>query len=53
MEDITKKMPSVNKIMGDKACREIFAAAVENLGLIFEVPSRPDGVKCFAIEAKR
>jgi len=33
LENITEKMPGVKKIMGDKAYRGTFAAAVENLGL--------------------
>jgi transposase len=53
LEDITEKMPGVKKIMGDKAYRGTFAAAVENRGLFFEVHDRPEGVKGIAIEAKR
>jgi len=53
LEDITIQMPHVKKIMGDKGYRGTFAAAVENLGLVFEVPDRPEGAKGFAVEAKR
>jgi putative transposase len=53
LEDITEKMPDVKKIMGEKAYRGTFAVAIENLSLVFEVPDRPEGVKGFAIEAKR
>lgn len=40
-------------IMADKTYRGTFAKAVENLGLKFEVPHRPEGTKGFVVEAKR
>ena len=44
---------NLETIMGDKTYRGTFARAVENLGLKFEVPQRPEGTKGFVVEAKR
>ena len=43
----------LKSIMADKTYRGTFAKAVENLGLKFEVPQRPEGTKGFVVEAKR
>lgn len=43
----------LEKIMTDKNYRGKFAKAVENLGLKFEVPKRPENLKGFVVEAKR
>ena len=40
-------------IMGDKTYRGTFAKAVEEIGLQFEVPQRPENTKGFVVEAKR
>lgn len=53
LEEIAEQMPRLEKIMGDKAYRGMFAEAVEKLGFVFETPVRPEGVKGFAVEAKR
>ena len=39
--------------MGDKSYRGTFAQAVEEIGLIFEVPHRKNGAIGFVVEAKR
>jgi len=39
--------------MGDKTYRGTFAKAVEEIGLEFEVPQRPENTKGFVVEAKR
>ena len=51
--DIHKKMPWLEKIMGDSAYRGGFAEEVEKLGISFELPQREEGQKGFVVEAKR
>lgn len=46
-------LPRLKMIMADKSYRGTFAEVVGKLGLAFEVPKREDGVKGFAVEAKR
>lgn len=53
LEKIKSIMPSLKKIMGDKAYRKTFGQAVEEIGIKFEVPNRQDGQKGFVVEAKR
>ena len=53
LDDLSEQLPRLKKIMGDKSYRGTFAQAVEKLGLIFEAPVREDGVRGFAVEAKR
>jgi len=53
LDGLPEQLPRLKKIMGDKSYRGTFAQAVENLGLIFEIPVREDGVKGFVVEAKR
>lgn len=53
LEQIQEAMPRLKKIMTDKSYRGTFAKAVEQLGLIFEVPNREEGTKGFVVEAKR
>ncbi len=40
-------------IMADKTYRGTFADAVEDCGMEFKIPHRPDGTKGFILEAKR
>ena len=46
-------MERLRKIMADKTYRGTFAQAVEQAGLAFETPTRPDNKKGFVVEAKR
>ncbi|MCB9081401.1 MAG: transposase [Lewinellaceae bacterium] len=53
LDELPKPMPRLEKIMGDKSYRGTFAEAVEQMGLVFEVPNREEGTKGFVVEAKR
>ncbi len=46
-------MPRLKKIMTDQSYRGTFCEAVENQGIVFEVPRREEGQKGFVVEAKR
>ena len=48
-----EQIQSLQKIIGDKAYRGTFAKACKELNVVFEVPSRPQGIKGFVVEAKR
>ena len=53
LEELSDRVPHLEKIMGDKSYRGTFAEAVEEMGFVFEVPHREDGTKGFVVEAKR
>ena len=50
---LDRLMPRLKKVMGDNSYRGIFAEAVCQLKLDFEIPNRAEGQKGFVIEAKR
>jgi transposase len=53
LDELLEEIPRLEKIMADKSYRGTFAQAVEKIGLVFEVPHRPEGTVGFAVEAKR
>lgn len=53
LEDTHNFFDRLSKIMADKTYRGTFAQAVEQAGLEFETPARPDNTKGFVLEAKR
>jgi len=53
LNNCKEQMKLLEKIIGDKAYRGSFAKAVEQQGLLFEVPQRAENVKGFVIETKR
>lgn len=52
-DEMEVDLEALEKILADKTYRGTFAKAVEKLGLTFELPQRPEGVKGFVVEAKR
>lgn len=53
LENTQNFFERLRKIMADKTYRGTFAEAVEQAGLAFETPNRPDNTKGFVVEAKR
>ena len=53
LNNMSQDLDKLKTIMADKTYRGIFAQAVTNLGLKFEIPERPEGTKGFAVEPKR
>jgi transposase len=53
LQHIPDRMEWLEKIIGDKAYRGTFAEVCEQININFEIPSRPEGVKGFVVEAKR
>ncbi len=53
LDNLKEELDRLKVIMTDKSYRGTFAQTVEKMGLSFEVPFRPEGVKGFITEAKR
>ncbi|MGB3546178.1 MAG: transposase [Saprospiraceae bacterium] len=53
--NLTDQMERLEKVMGDKAYRGQFADLLSKADgkVVFQCPSRLEGVKCFVVEAKR
>ncbi|MEZ4927506.1 MAG: IS5 family transposase [Saprospiraceae bacterium] len=53
LDNIQQRMNRLEKIIGDKAYRGSFADQIQGMGIEFQVPQRPKGIKGFVVEAKR